>query len=397
MTKRIMLISSVLLTIVIGIIVFYNVCNDNEIIESTNRDNLKVNSNALTMMYEIEADSGEYQVSSDIMWPQEGYTFNAELSKCKNGSKLSWDDENKRVVMQANTSDKCYVYFDKNPLTLADYIINNVYVEDGVNGLYYHDGVGTYVNADQEAGDYSYRYSGGNDIVNNYVCFGSNEEVCSEDNLYRIIGVFDNQVKLIKSTSYGKYKWDNTSNTWDASTKPDICTTLNNAYWNTLENDLQVIIDKTHIWQVGGIYDNGGNDIGVVKNAYNNEVGVYQEGYKETMAIGLMYVSDYGYAAYPNAWLTGLFSYIDANIIANNWLYSGFDEWTISLGFSETLKAGFTSTPAAFAIINNVGFLSNGDFTYVYRDCNIRPTFYLNSDVVYISGDGSINNPYRLS
>lgn len=46
-------------------------------------------------------------------------------------------------------------------VTLANYIIDNVYVEDGVNGLYYHDGVGTYTNAELEAGDNSYRFAGG--------------------------------------------------------------------------------------------------------------------------------------------------------------------------------------------------------------------------------------------
>ena len=68
--------------------------------------------------------------------------------------------------------------------------------EEGANGLYYHDGVGTYTNATEEAGDNSYRYSGSN--PNNFVCFGSDSAECENDNLYRIIGVFNNEVKLIK-------------------------------------------------------------------------------------------------------------------------------------------------------------------------------------------------------
>ncbi len=59
------------------------------------------------MMYETEENSGEYEVSSDTSWPQEGYVFNERLSSCENGSTLTWDDENKRILMQANTSDKC--------------------------------------------------------------------------------------------------------------------------------------------------------------------------------------------------------------------------------------------------------------------------------------------------
>ena len=89
------------------------------------------------------------------------------------------------------------MYFDVYAPIFSDYIINDIYTEDGENGLYYHDGVGSYTNADQEAGDNSYRFSGAN--PNNYVCFGSDEETCPNDNLYRIIGVFNGQVKLIKN------------------------------------------------------------------------------------------------------------------------------------------------------------------------------------------------------
>ena len=48
------------------------------------------------------------------------------------------------------------------------------------------------------AGDNSYRYAGASDKVNNFVCFGSTTSPCPEDNLYRIIGVIDGKVKLIK-------------------------------------------------------------------------------------------------------------------------------------------------------------------------------------------------------
>jgi len=59
--------------------------------------------------------------------------------------------------------------------------------------IYYHNET-----LENGAGDNSYRYAGPHDTVNNFVCFGSDDVTCSDDNLYRIIGVFDNQVKLIK-------------------------------------------------------------------------------------------------------------------------------------------------------------------------------------------------------
>ena len=192
MNKRILLISSVLLITVICCWGLYNLMDSkSSLVIKDEKGSRLINTNAITMMYETEAGSGEYQVSSDSTWPQSGYTFNENLSKCENGGTLSWNDETKRVIMQANTSDKCYVYFDVVlPPTLVEYITTDVYTgTDGDNGLYYHDGVGTYTNADREAEDNSYRYTGANPY--NYVCFGSDEATCPNDNLYRIIGIFD--------------------------------------------------------------------------------------------------------------------------------------------------------------------------------------------------------------
>ena len=129
-----------------------------------------------------------------------------------------------------------HVYFDKesDKEHLADYI-KGLYSSDGENGLYYHDGQGTY--GALESADYSYRYSGAN--PNNYVCFGSDDTTCPNDNLYRIIGVFGNQVKLIKyeyansdllgtNGEYSNRAYSNTSSTYYKGTK----TTIDRYYWN---------------------------------------------------------------------------------------------------------------------------------------------------------------------
>ena len=202
--------------------------------------------------------------------------------------------------------------------TLAAYI-TSLYTEDGVNGLYYHDGVGSYTNADQEAGDNSYRFSGAN--PNNYVCFGSDEETCPNDNLYRIIGVFDGQVKLIKydyagestlgtapasngtlSSSYYKgslsripyYYWSgsssNDSNTWSSSTlNTDI---LNGTYLNTLGSEWTSKIATTS-WKVGGMAFSQTN---TAKQYYTTELGSSSSSTTYNAKIGLMYLSEYGYA-----------------------------------------------------------------------------------------------------
>lgn len=64
------------------------------------------------LSYYKENDNGEYELATDTAWPTDGYTFNTELSKCENGSELSWNSENNTVIMMGNTSDKCYIYFD---------------------------------------------------------------------------------------------------------------------------------------------------------------------------------------------------------------------------------------------------------------------------------------------
>ena len=399
--KKILIILTVL---VLGLIaIFYNDYDNNKVVLTNNSNQKIINSNSLTMMYETDYDSGEYQVSSDTVWPQDGYTFNERLSKCENGGVLSWDDENKKVLLQTNTSDKCYVYFDKDPVTLASYIINNVYTgTDGENGLYYHDGIGSYTNSNQEAGDYSYRYSGAN--PNNYVCFGSDELICPEDNLYRIIGVFDGQVKLIKKEPFINVTWGGAPEQTYAmfnrqnnnhkenieilplvDFSPEIC--ARPIAWNNVQlenyyeaNYSQYISYISEInWNINYFRDNSYN----IQEIFANEIISPSEGTIYTAKIGLLYVSDYGYASLPDYWKESL-QIDNENRNNNNWLYANHNEWSISKYDG-----------------CNANCIDNGRITYWLSDENFlfneRPTFYLNSDVVYVSGDGSQENPYRIA
>ena len=266
----------------------------------------------------------------------------------------------------------------------AEYITQTLYTgTDGDNGLYYHDGSGTYTNADQEAGDSSYRYSGAN--PNNYVCFGATGADCqNEDNQYRIIGVFNDQVKLIKATSYGRYAWErdyNTQgNTWDASTKPDIYTTLNETYYNTLGSEWQNLIAES-TWQVGGM---SYSDTSTAKQYYDVEVGTGQSGYEETMKIGLMYVSDYGYGASFEKWTTALY---EDNYGTDNWLYLDSYEWFIS--------RNTRSSSPAFSVYSNLGGSVRDDFvSYSYA---VRPSFSLTSTATISSGIGTSSDPFILN
>ena len=129
MTKKLVIGSIGILVVLICL--YFGISSGTERVVISNEESEQLmNTNALTMMYEIEASSGEYQVTSDTKWPQEGYVFNDRLSKCENGSELSWDDENKRVLVEANTSEKCYVYFDKLSYAIGDQNTMEVYFDE---------------------------------------------------------------------------------------------------------------------------------------------------------------------------------------------------------------------------------------------------------------------------
>ena len=285
--------------------------------------------------------------------------------------------------------------------TMAECIATQLYTTDGENDLYYHDGQGSYTNADQEAGDNSYRYSGAN--PNNYVCFGATGADCQNaENQYRIIGVFNNQVKLIKATIYISGLWDiGLDTTWDGTTKPDIYTTLNTTYYNTLGSEWQNLIAET-TWQVGGF---NYSDLGTAKETYDVEVGTgqsgYEEtmkigdvevgtgqsGYEETMKIGLMYVSDYGFGANPEKWTTAL-EYPDGeNYGTDNWLYLGAIEWLISRATD--------GTGLAFFVGSHLGGFVDRDRLYVTNA--VRPSFSLASTVEISSGTGTSTDPFVLN
>ena len=373
---------SLLLLILVIIIVsyFYNNIPNGAII-TNNKINTTSNTNTLTMMYETGPNTGEYQVSSDTTWPQEGYVFNDRLSKCENGSELSWDNENKRVIVSTSVSDKCYVYFDVYAPIFSDYIINDIYTEDGANGLYYHDGVGSYMNANKEAGDNSYRFSVAD--PNNYVCFGSDEGTCPADNLYRIIGVFGNQVKLIKNARIGYNYWSgsisNDNNTWSSSTlNTDI---LNGTYLNTLGSEWTSKIATTS-WKVGRTSSSTTN---TVKQYYTTELGSSSSSTIYNAKIGLMYVSEYGYAASPENWNTTLNNYANDTNRNNNWMYMGAYEWTISRNSA--------STSGAFHVLDYGDVYGYG----VNNNDGVRPSFSLESDVVLSGGSGSSADPYRIA
>ena len=380
MNKKNKILIIIIVIFLIGFVFERINTNKSNVYEKQNVSSIKKDKELLSMNLEQTAGAGDYKTVTQSKWPTEGYKFNTELSRCENGSEISWDDTKKAVIMQGNVSDKCYVYFDIYQPTLAEYIKSQYTGTQGDNALYYHNSTLT-----NGAGDNSYRYAGASDSVNNYICLGSDAATCPDANLFRIIGVFGDKTKVIRANSVGDLKWHtSSSNTWSSSS---LNTYLNGTYLTRLGT----IADKiaTTTWKVGGgSWSNIATS--VPKTAYQNEVGSNASTTTVDKKIGLMYVSDYYYGASPSAWTLVGFNSSDATkdyraATSTNWLYLGSYEWTISRISDRTNDAfGVSSTGNVYHYI-------------VTNSYAVRPSFNLESSITYISGDGTIEKPIRIN
>ena len=375
MKKKYITFSIVTLVLLVALITSFNYFKTTNNYFEDNTSNPTKITKGISMNLEQTAGAGDYKTVTQSGWPTEGYKFNAELSRCENGSELSWDDTNKKVIVSGNTSDKCYVYFDiyqPTQPTLTEYIKSQYTGTQGENSLYYHNSTLT-----NSAGDNSYRYAGASNNVNNYICLGSDATTCPDANLFRIIGVFGDQTKVIRAKSVGDQKWNTSkANAWSSSS---LNTYLNGEYLTSLGTLADKIATTT--WKVGGgsstyLFD-------VPKTAYQYEVGSSASSTTYGAKIGLMYMSDYGFAVSPSAWSTALGNY--ANVRAKNWLYLGSTEWTISRN---------SGLPDYAFYVYSSGYVTHNVVTLSFA---VRPSFNLESSVKYVSGSGSMSDPVRVN
>mgnify|MGYP000115890568 CR=1 FL=1 len=304
--------------------------------------------------------------------------------------------------------------------TLACHVAKLYTGTQGENNIYYHDG-----KLENGIDDKSYRYAGASESVNNYVCFGSSETTCPTENLYRIIGVFNGETKLIKSTAAtstllgtdgdyyllgtdGDYELDtiyyywnkhattnNGKNTWSYSLLNKV--NLNTNFITNIGDEWAKKIAMT-TWKVGG---NTRANIAEVVPAitYQNEIvnpvttNTMDNTTEYTAKIGLMYVSDYGFAASPSAWTSTMDYYNEPSITSVNWMLIEKYEWTITRESSETY----------YAFLAGITDGLNGVFGYMvnsldsYYSLIVRPVFYLESSVTYVSGTGTSSDPIRIN
>ncbi len=331
---------------------------------------------------------------------------------------------NAKLMIQKEKIKETVATVCSNGQTLSSCII----AMDGKDDTLYHH-TNSLANG---AGDYSYRYAGASESVNNFVCFGSTTSPCPTDNLYRIIGVFGENnhgvtekqlVKLIKydyatsnllgtdgdyqgsdapgstykgslskvDTYYWNYKNNTTinsgsgSNIWSTSLLNKI--NLNTNYLNNIGTTWSNLIEDA-TWKVSGHSTESVTPSEMCAAEIENATKTYGPS-DGTSKIGLVYLSDYGFAASPSAWTKNLFDYNSADVNGTsittiNWMYMGDYEWTISPNSS----------------YSNVVFYLDGDgYVDNYPADNgfgSRPVLYLKASVLYAGGSGTKDSPITL-
>lgn len=148
----------------------------------------------------------------------------------------------------------------------------------------------------------------------------------------------------------------------------------------------------TTTWKVGG--NTNANIVSQIPSvAYTNEItnpvttNTTDNATTYSAKIGLMYVSDYGFAASPNAWTLTIGSYNNTIATSSNWMYMGLFEWTISR------MSVFYST-AFYVYYSGYVYNINGE---VNGSKAVRASFNLESSVKYVSGTGSMSDPIRIN
>ena len=286
-----------------------------------------------------------------------------------------------------------------------------------------------------------YRYRGAN--PKNFVTFNGET--------WRIIGVFptddgtgkiENRVKIIKDQSIGEYKWDDGTTAYNYTKNDNLMllqdknklkvkylekknknnfidlaiaepaksalnnwarpaslnTYLNKTYLNALSTTSQNMIGDTKYY-LGGGGNNSNFNSSVdfysyerkIKNTKSNEFYYDKNPNSWTGKLGLMYVSDYGYAS-DNCETKALNDYNNSNDlrICNN------ANWLFNLKKLEATITQYSNTSTSIHYIADNGIVVS-TYQASLAQTVVRPTLYLKSEVRIIDGEGTSTNPYIIS
>lgn len=313
----------------------------------------------------------------------------------------------------ATTGDYFYKIYSPNTK-----VINNgiTYNYDTTNGLM------------QDIGG-NLRYYGAS--PNNYIYFNCSDysnQSSTTCETWRIIGVFNGKLKLIRGSQIGTYSWDNKNtstgaedndgkNDWTDARLMKLLnpgyeteTTGGSLYYNSGSGNCyagQNNATKACDFTVTGIKNNktrgliseetysllGWDNSEVYSNQmyeYERSTGSVYTG-RPTSWIGkiaLAYPSDYGYAADLGKCTKTLFYYRDSTCTSNNWMKS-------MMTSSNWLLTPFSGDPVIVWNIRPTGYVYHYD-NYPYVVSGVTPVLYLNPEIG-VKGTGSSSAPYQIS
>ena len=272
----------------------------------------------------------------------------------------------------------------------------------------------------------------------NYIYFNCETYPDTNCELWRIIGVFEGKLKLIRNKSIGYHSWDNKDTSTGAETnlgKNDWTTArlmklLNPSKYYTVDsndNNLGQILyyngasGKCYSGQNNATVDCDFTSTGIKNNTtrnmiaettynlggwngssiYPNQIYGYERGTKVYTGrpttwkgkIALAYISDYGYAVDLNQCKDKtLNNYSDSTCTSNNWMKT--------IITNNGSNPGWLLTPSSSSSTHAWYVPSDGDVRYssaTYGAYWAAPVLSLSSELGIESGDGSSSNPYKLS
>lgn len=313
--------------------------------------------------------------------------------------------------------------------TLAYKILSDYYYADkddiSNNSVTYHYDTTNSLMSDTDG---NVRYYGAE--PNNYIYFNCSDytnQSSSTCETWRIIGVFEGKVKLIRGSQIGTYSWDNKNTSTGAETnygKNDWTearlmkllnpgyeseTTGGSLYYNSesgtcysgqnnatkscdftstgIKNDITRGLISDTTYYLGGLN---------TSNVYPNQIYEYERGTTVYTGrpttwqgkIALPYPSDYGYAADLGKCTKQLGSYSDSTCTSNNWMKPIFTS-----GYNWLLTPYSGNSNRAWYVDSSGIVYSNN----AYDTRGVAPVLSLSSELSIKAGTGSSSEPYQLA
>ena len=297
---------------------------------------------------DIESDLKDSDIEGVVTTTGIGNRSEIKILNCTNNN---WDE-------QYHIDDTSNNVFDESENSFLAYsmILNN-----SSNDLYNIPSTNIYI------------FRGAN--PNNYVKFNGDE-------LWRVVGVYGNKIKLIRNEKKGYYQYNSSNNRRAEWVGSSLEIYLNNEteggyYYNLSSNAKEMI--STGSWDVGMT--------SVAKTAYESYLSSITEKY--SAKIGMLTLYEFAYATTgENCYnVIPAYYYEYCGLPENNWL-------TPNSGSYWTISHYNDGNSIAAASISSIGFATHATVDNIL---GVNPAVILKSNLKIIEGSGTENNPYVLS